>query len=60
LVSVGHAVGSTAIALTSFPFNLSAIKGKEMPEKLEPPPQHPITISGYIPIEASCFLILIR
>ncbi len=53
----GQDAGSVPIICMSDPLILSYINGNEIPAKLLPPPQHPITTSGFeIPTLANCFL----
>ena len=56
LVSLGHEHGSAAMKRVFLPsWMLCRMNGREMPQKFEPPPKQPITMSGYSPVRAICF-----
>ena len=55
-VSFGHDAGSAAMKRVVRPSRmLCLMNGNDMPPKLEPPPKHPITMSGYSPAFSICF-----
>jgi hypothetical protein len=59
LVRLGQALGSMATTRSFFflPLSLSAMKGKEKPAKLDPPPMQPTSTSASSSARSSCFLV---